>query len=55
MSNNKDLTSLCFTAMFIGANKSGKSYGLVNLLKFNENEPIKDSDNNTLQIISILF
>ena len=45
---NKDLTQLYFTAMFIGAKNSGKSYGLVKLLKFYENEPIKDSENNTL-------
>ena len=30
MSVNKDLTPLYFTAMFIGAKNSGKSYGLVN-------------------------
>ena len=41
--------------MFIGAKNSGKSYGLVKLLKFYEDEPIKDSDNNTLQIRTILF
>ena len=32
MSINKDLTPLYFTAMFIGAKNSGKSYGLVKLL-----------------------
>ena len=52
---NPDLTPLYFTAMFIGAKNSGKSYGLVKLLKFYEDEPIKDSDNNTLQIRTILF
>jgi hypothetical protein len=52
---NPDLTPLYFTAMFIGAKNSGKSYGLVKLLKFYENEPIKDADNNTLQIRTILF
>ena len=41
MSINKDLTPFYFTAMFIGAKNSGKSYGLVKLLKFYENEPIK--------------
>ena len=55
MSINKDLTPFYFTAMFIGAKNSGKSYGLVKLLKFYENEPIKDADNNTLQIRTILF
>jgi hypothetical protein len=45
MSINKDLTPFYFTAMFIGAKNSGKSYGLVKLLKFYENEPIKDADN----------
>jgi hypothetical protein len=34
---------------------SGKSYALVKLLKFQENEPIQDSDNNTLHIRTILF
>ncbi len=52
---NPDLTPLYFTAMFIGAKNSGTSYGLVKLLKFYEDEPIKDSDNNTLQIRTILF
>ncbi len=41
--------------MFIGAKNSGKSYGLVKLLKFYEDEPIKDSDDNTLQIRTILL
>ncbi len=50
-----DLTPLYFTAMFIGAKSSGKSYGLVKLLKFYEDELIKDSDNNTLHIRRILF
>ncbi len=36
MSINKDLTPFYFTAMFIGAKNSGKSYGLVKLLKFYE-------------------
>ena len=52
---NPDLTPLYFTAMFIGAKNSGKSYGLVKLLKFYEDEPIKDSDNNTLQIRSMAW
>ena len=34
---NPDLTPLYFTAMFIGAKNSGKSYGLVKPLKFYEN------------------
>ncbi len=41
--------------MFIGAKNSRKSYGLENLLKIYEDEPTKDSDNNTLQIRTILF
>jgi len=52
---NQDLTPLHFTAMFTDAKNSGESYGLVKLLKFYENEPIKDADNNTLQIRTILF
>ena len=52
---NNDLTSLYFTAMFIGAKNSGKSYGLVKLLKNYEAEPIKDYQGNTLPIRTILF
>jgi hypothetical protein len=52
---NSDLTSLYFTAMFIGAKNSGKSYGLVKLLKNYEAEPIKDYQGNTLPIRTILF
>ena len=52
---NNDLTSLYFTAMFIGAKNSGKSYGLVKLIKNYESEPIKDYQGNTLPIRTILF
>ena len=52
---NNDLTSLYFTAMFIGAKNSGKRYGLVKLLKNYESEPIKDYQGNTLPIRTILF
>ncbi len=55
MSTNKDWTPFYFIAMFIGSKNSGKSYGLVKLLKFYENEPIKESDNNELQIRTILL
>jgi hypothetical protein len=37
--------------MFIGAKNSGRTYGLVILFKTYEDEPTKDSDNNTLQKI----
>jgi hypothetical protein len=41
--------------MFTGAINSGKNYGLVKSLNFYEDEHIKDSDNNILQIRAILF
>ncbi len=47
------MTPLYFTAMFIEAENSGKKYGLVKLLKFYENGPLKDSDNNSVQIRTI--
>jgi hypothetical protein len=40
--------------MFIGAKNSGKTYGLVKI-KNNEDQPIKDSKNNILEIRTILF
>jgi hypothetical protein len=52
---NPDLTSLYFTALFIGAKTSGKTYGLVKLIKNYESSPIKDADGNILQIRTILF
>ncbi len=52
---NPDLTPLYFTAMFIGAKNSGKTYGLVKMLKNYESQPIKDSENNILPVRTILF
>jgi hypothetical protein len=52
---NKDLTPFFFTSMFICAKNSGKTYGLVKIIKNYEDQPIKDSKNNTLQIRTILF
>ena len=54
-STNPDLTSLYFTSLFIGAKNSGKTYGLVKLIKNYENSPIKDAEGNILQIRTILF
>ncbi len=54
-STNPELTFLYYTALFIGAKNSGKTYGLVKLIKNYENSPIKDADGNTLQIRTILF
>ena len=52
---NNDLTPFYFTSMFIGAKNSGKSYGLVKMIKNYEDQPIKDSKNNTIEIRTILF
>jgi hypothetical protein len=54
-STNPDLTSLHFTALFIGAKNLGKTYGLVKLIKKYESSPIKDADGNILRIRTILF
>jgi len=54
-STNNDLTPFFFTSMFIGAKNSGKSYGLVKMIKNYEDQPIKDSKGNTLEIRTILF
>jgi hypothetical protein len=40
--------------MFIGAKNSGKTYGLVKMLKNYESQPIKDSENNILPVRTIL-
>jgi len=40
---NPDLTSMYFTAMFIGSKNSGKTYGLVKMIKNYEDYPVKDS------------
>lgn len=54
-STNENLTSLYFTSMFIGAKNSGKTYGLVKMIKNYEEYPIKDSSGNILPIRVILF
>jgi len=41
--------------MFIGAKNSGKTYGLVKMIKNYEDQPIKDSKGNLLEIRTILF
>ena len=52
---NPDLTPLYFTAMFIGAKCSGKTYGLVKMIKNYESSPIKNSDGDTIPIRTILM
>ena len=52
---NKDLTPFFFTSMFIGSKNSGKTYGLVKMIKNYEDKPVKDSKRNTLEIKTILF
>jgi hypothetical protein len=52
---NNDLTPFFFTSMFIGAKNSGKTYGLVKMIKNYEDQPIKDSKGNLLEIRTILF
>ena len=52
---NKDLTPFYFTSMFIGSKNSGKTYGLVKMIKNYEDQPVKDSKGNLLEIKTILF
>ena len=52
---NHDLTPFYFTSMFIGSKNSGKSYGLVKMIKNYEEQPVKDSKGNILEIRTILF
>ena len=52
---NNDLTPFFFTSMFIGSKNSGKTYGLVKMIKNYEEQPIKDSKGNILEIRTILF
>ena len=52
---NLDLTPFYFTSMFIGSKNSGKSYGLVKMIKHYEEQPVKDSKGNVLEIRTILF
>ena len=53
-SKNKYLVPLYFTSCFVGAKNSGKTYGLVKMLKNFENNPIYNSDNEKLNIRVIL-
>ena len=41
--------------MFIGSKNSEKTYGLVKMIKNYEEQPIKDSKGNILEIRTILF
>ncbi len=41
--------------MFIGSKNSGKTYGLVKMIKKYDDQPIKDSKNNIWEIRTILF
>lgn len=52
---NPDLTPFFFTSMFIGAKNSGKTYGLVKMIRNYESHPIKDHDGNVLPVRTILF
>lgn len=52
---NPELTPMYFSAMFIGAKNSGKTYGLVKLLKNYEEHPIKDHEGHSLPTRIILF
>jgi hypothetical protein len=52
---NKDLVPLYFTACFCGAKNSGKTMGLVKLLKNFEEYPIYNSEGDKLDVRVILF
>lgn len=52
---NKDLVPLYFTSCFVGAKNSGKSYGLVKMLKNFEEFPIYDANGNKLENRIILI
>lgn len=54
-STNLDLPPLFFTSLFIGAKGSGKSYSLVKLLKFYEDDDILDDEKNNRIMRTILF
>jgi hypothetical protein len=54
-SSNLDLVPLYFSALFIGAKNSGKSYGLVKLLLNFQQYKIYDSDGNELPQRVVLF
>ncbi len=46
---NYDLTPFFFTSMFIGSKNSGKSYGLVKMIKIYEEQPVKDKDKEEIE------
>lgn len=52
---NFDLTPLYFSALFVGAKNSGKTYGLVKMLHNYQQYKIYDSEGNELQQRIILF
>ena len=52
---NQDLVPLYFTACFTGCKNSGKSYGLVKMLKNFESNSIYDEDKNKIPIRIILI
>ena len=52
---NKELVPLFFTSCFTGAKNSGKSYGLIKMLKNFEKYPIYNSDNEKLDNRVILI
>lgn len=54
-SKNKELPSLFFSALIVGAKNSGKTYALTSLLKLFEQNPIYDVNGNELEQRIILF
>lgn len=54
-SNNQYLIPLYFTSCFVGAKNSGKTYGLVKMLKNFENNPIYNSDKELIEQRIILI
>ena len=52
---NPDLTPCFFSACFVGAKNSGKSYELCTFIKNYQDNPIKDHEGNSLQTRVILF
>lgn len=52
---NKDLVPLYFTSIFVGSKNSGKTYGLVKMLKNFEEFPIYDANGNKLENRIILI
>ena len=54
-SDNPNLTHMFFSSLFVGAKNSGKTYGLVKMLKNYETSPIRDNEGNKLPIREILI